>query len=515
MEKKLRPYHGLILFAVYLIFMPTIGALLQAKLGLIGSAIGELCLLVMAVLFPQMLGIELKSIFDITPPPVSKFFASLAFVGGTLLFSTAIDMVLAYLVPAAGASGDAVSALIRSSSPAVAIITVAILPAICEELLFRGTLLSSFRAKSPILTVTVVGLLFGIGHFDLYRLPSTALLGAAFATLVITTGSIFLPMLMHFIINTVSVVSAFTQTGEAAGSLAEYRPEAVFGSALVYLALGVLLAVIGSFAVRGIKLGLKRFLTVGTVSALLFLLGLFLTALGTDLTPLQALGTALFYGAIALTVLFIGSIIVSRKRPAKPLIAGFCALSILFCTAGMASMIFGAPPPTYSAAIRLNAKDTARIDTFTVTKEGEYLIAANGRSAGATLKISLIRLDAPLPEGESGAVTTDPTTSDSATESAPPESHFPVTLPLSAASDTAIADSTPPETAPTHPDDAVEGEYLATFEGDYIPYESKMLHLTPGTYAVKVTLTKKEGVKDSDIFGNAVVQINFFAQAVQ
>ncbi|MBO5274934.1 MAG: CPBP family intramembrane metalloprotease, partial [Clostridia bacterium] len=159
MEKKLRPLHALILFGIFLIFMPTVGARLQAKLGLGGVAITEFCLLSLAVLFPRALDIELKDVFCMTPPPVSRFFAALALSFGTLLLTTSIDRIQAYFLSGAAKSDQALSNLVASSSPVLAVIVVAILPAICEELLFRGAIMSALRPlKRTWLILLLVGL---------------------------------------------------------------------------------------------------------------------------------------------------------------------------------------------------------------------------------------------------------------------------------------------------------------------------------------------------------------------
>ena len=75
---------------------------------------------------------------------------------------------------------------------------VAVLPAICEELAFRGILLSGLRRKiRPAGLVVAVGLIFGLFHVTLYRIAPTAALGMILTAIALMTGSVFPGMLLH------------------------------------------------------------------------------------------------------------------------------------------------------------------------------------------------------------------------------------------------------------------------------------------------------------------------------
>jgi membrane protease YdiL (CAAX protease family) len=86
---------------------------------------------------------------------------------------------------------------------------VAVLPGICEEIAFRGLLLHGLRRRlRPVALCVVVGLVFGVFHFTLFRIASTAFLGALLAAVTVMTGSIFPAMLWHALNNGLSVVAA-------------------------------------------------------------------------------------------------------------------------------------------------------------------------------------------------------------------------------------------------------------------------------------------------------------------
>ncbi|MBU1429861.1 ABC transporter permease subunit [Myxococcota bacterium] len=77
----------------------------------------------------------------------------------------------------------------------------ALSPAICEEALFRGALLSASRGLGRWGAIALNAALFGAFHMHLYRFAPTALLGALIAYVVWTSRSLLLGMLIHALSN--------------------------------------------------------------------------------------------------------------------------------------------------------------------------------------------------------------------------------------------------------------------------------------------------------------------------
>ena len=75
---------------------------------------------------------------------------------------------------------------------------IAILPAICEEIAFRGVLLHGLQKRfRPAVVCIVVGIIFGLFHYSLFRIAPTAFLGIILTAIAVMTGSIFPGMLLH------------------------------------------------------------------------------------------------------------------------------------------------------------------------------------------------------------------------------------------------------------------------------------------------------------------------------
>jgi sodium transport system permease protein len=87
-------------------------------------------------------------------------------------------------------------------------LVVAVTPAFCEELFFRGFVLSGFRRFGMWPAILISALLFGLAHSSVYRMLPTVALGVAFGYLVFKTGSIACGMIAHAVNNGIMVTLA-------------------------------------------------------------------------------------------------------------------------------------------------------------------------------------------------------------------------------------------------------------------------------------------------------------------
>jgi len=91
---------------------------------------------------------------------------------------------------------------------AVLVVFLALVPAIVEELFFRGYALSGLqRGVGSIAAVVIVAAAFGLSHFMAARFVQTAVLGALLGLLVVRSGSIYPAMIAHFMHNAISVLA--------------------------------------------------------------------------------------------------------------------------------------------------------------------------------------------------------------------------------------------------------------------------------------------------------------------
>lgn len=78
---------------------------------------------------------------------------------------------------------------------------IAVVPAFCEEMLFRGLIQRGLERMGAGWSIFLSGLLFGLFHFDFQRFAAQTLIGFIAAYMVYRTGSIINGMIIHFMNN--------------------------------------------------------------------------------------------------------------------------------------------------------------------------------------------------------------------------------------------------------------------------------------------------------------------------
>ena len=128
----------------------------------------------------------------------------------------------------------------------VTLLIVAVLPAICEELMFRGYILTAMEDKlKPLNAILISAALFGVYHMSVVKFFTTALIGLAICYVAHRTKSIVPGMIMHFINNGLSCVIMYFPD-EAGRIIPIFADEEIsVMDAAVLLVVGALLVLIG------------------------------------------------------------------------------------------------------------------------------------------------------------------------------------------------------------------------------------------------------------------------------
>lgn len=92
----------------------------------------------------------------------------------------------------------------------VNLFVMALLPAVCEEMMFRGWLQRILVARVNYhVAIWVVAFVFSAIHFQFYGFIPRMLIGAALGYLYCYTGSLWAPIIAHFTNNAMAVITAF------------------------------------------------------------------------------------------------------------------------------------------------------------------------------------------------------------------------------------------------------------------------------------------------------------------
>jgi sodium transport system permease protein len=235
-----------LLFAVAVSLLWWIGAPLQSKDVVAGLLITEV-LLVMApaMLFARRLNLDFIKTFRIKKiDPISAIMVIPMGVAGFALI-TQFEVLFSKFVfiPTEYAQQfEVVLMEITALGPVGAFAVIALLPAVCEEILFRGYILDGLTRKwGASIGIVITGILFGAFHLDPFRMIPASLLGILFGIIVFRKGSIFYGIIAHLVNNGCALVTVLfaAKIGEGYMSGERFAPVwfiavavAVFGLSL-------------------------------------------------------------------------------------------------------------------------------------------------------------------------------------------------------------------------------------------------------------------------------------------
>ncbi len=203
------------IFAIVMLLLFYIGAYAQAKNIHSGTIITQyLLILAPVILILRYIKVDLKSALNLKAPAPLSAVAVIVTTIPWILINFQIGTLQNKVLPIPEEFAEVFETLLLTSSGdkihvLLLLFIIAISPAICEEILFRGVITSGLRrVLNGWATILVVGVLFGLFHMSIYRVLGTGLLGILLTYFVIRSGSILLPVLAHFINNAIGILLA-------------------------------------------------------------------------------------------------------------------------------------------------------------------------------------------------------------------------------------------------------------------------------------------------------------------
>ena len=197
-----------ILVLVITIFaMIYIGGAIQLKFkyfGVLGTQFIILGIPLLAAIYTKK---NLKKTFKINSCKGAYLLSGILMIIGTILLGMVITAVIGVFLPdSIGETYDLQESLMGDSFIST-LLVVAVAPAICEEMMFRGYVFSAFEDKfKPKTAMLISACLFGIYHMSFVRFIVTAFIGYVTCYVVYKSKSLFMGMIMHFINNGLSCV---------------------------------------------------------------------------------------------------------------------------------------------------------------------------------------------------------------------------------------------------------------------------------------------------------------------
>ncbi len=122
----------------------------------------------------------------------------------------------------------------------LAIIVSAFLPAIVEEIIFRGVILNGLRNKGKWFAIIISALAFSLMHTSIFQLPYTFIFGILLGLIYWETNTLWLTMIIHFVSNTQVLINVYlVNNGIISGTTTVSFGYFLIGIALLAVAIGL------------------------------------------------------------------------------------------------------------------------------------------------------------------------------------------------------------------------------------------------------------------------------------
>ncbi len=188
-----------------------LGSVLEMKYGFGGIFGIQMIIFVLPLLYVLYTKRSILQTYSFRKTKFMNFVAALFMGCGAMLIGSILTSFVSMLFPTeAEMVSSGLMNELMSDNELLTFAVVALTPAVCEEMLFRGFLFSAFRGRYKIVvSVLLTAVIFGVYHMSIVRFFTTALLGAALAVIVYYSDSIFPAMMMHAINNGIAVLQMY------------------------------------------------------------------------------------------------------------------------------------------------------------------------------------------------------------------------------------------------------------------------------------------------------------------
>jgi len=182
------------------------GALLQEWNLKVGTLLTEWGLLLLPVLlYLKIRGRDIRRTFLIRIPSSRHALASFLLALSAIPVIAELSFLQDLIFPMPKELSEAMKEIFtvqEGESIAAIFFVFAVTPAVCEEGLFRGFLLSGLRkGMGRTGSILLTGCLFGLFHLNIYRLLPTAIIGFILAYIVISSSSLITAVIYHAVNN--------------------------------------------------------------------------------------------------------------------------------------------------------------------------------------------------------------------------------------------------------------------------------------------------------------------------
>ena len=148
--------------------------------------------------------------YRLKPCRILGFVGAIISILGAIIVGMGITGIVVQIFGVNAESAGVSNDILFENGLPVALLIAAVVPAICEELMFRGYIFSALSNRlKPNTAILITSIIFGAYHMNIVSLFTVSFIGAVICYVTYRTNCIYTGMLMHFINNAISVIFAY------------------------------------------------------------------------------------------------------------------------------------------------------------------------------------------------------------------------------------------------------------------------------------------------------------------
>lgn len=203
-----------------------------------------ICVGMLPIIIALLWRLNIRKVFHLAPSKFMHFFAALLLIISGHLLARELNILQLQLFPVAPEYftrlQEVFALLTKDASVIVLFIGFAIVPGVCEELLFRGMLLSSFqRQMSETKSICITAVLFAVMHMNFPQFTFYVILGLILGLITVRTASIYPAIFAHIAHNGLAVILGFVQKNQQVMDPKTHMPWPLICAAAIMLAVGL------------------------------------------------------------------------------------------------------------------------------------------------------------------------------------------------------------------------------------------------------------------------------------
>ncbi|MBQ9610693.1 MAG: CPBP family intramembrane metalloprotease [Lachnospiraceae bacterium] len=199
-----------LVLAITLVAMIYIGGAIQIKLGYYGVLGTQFIVLLIPLAAAVYTKKDLKKTFRLNKCSPRYVLGGIVMITGAIIIGVFLSSIIGAIFPESAADANELQSSLIGDNIWSMLLVVAVTPAFCEEMMFRGYVFTAFENKFRAVTAILISsALFGIYHMSIVRFVTTAFLGCVICYAAHKSKSIIPGMIMHFINNAISCISLY------------------------------------------------------------------------------------------------------------------------------------------------------------------------------------------------------------------------------------------------------------------------------------------------------------------